>query len=137
MKSGVIPFYRDNKNIIHMYFMVPSDPAYGGIDPQIAKGDVDDGESLREAAMREGKEELGLREKNVLSVIDCGSNSNLKIHVFAAEVANAIKFDKPHFETGKTHWLTMDKFKIRGRKIHLAAVTQAYQKIQNYYKGQF
>lgn len=135
MKSGVIPFYQDNKGMIHMYFMIPSDPKYGGPNPQVAKGNIENGETPRIAALREGNEELGLIESNILSVIDCGLCKNPLMHVFAAEIMSAVTFDKPQFETGSTRWLTWDKFKMGGRKTQQMLVTQTYRKIQNYYKG--
>jgi len=136
MKAGVIPFYRDNKGTIHMYFMVPSDPHYGGNEPQIAKGNIEKGETPRVGAMREGYEELGLRRDNVSTIIDCGKSKNPEIHIFVAEIIDPENFDKPHFETGSTHWLTWPKFKEKGRKLHTLIVAQAHRKMEKYYKEQ-
>lgn len=108
-------------------FMIPSHPAYGGTSPQIAKGYVDDGETVKEAAWREGKEELGLHTDNIVGEIKqiwkgllwSGDNDkDLPFTVFACEVESteASKFDEPHFETGETMWMTPDEFSLAGHK---------------------
>lgn len=121
-KAGVIPFCVSPDGVTRMMFMSPSDPAYGGPLPQIAKGGVDHGESTKEAAIREGEEELGLKRNNIISVqaIPPVAMSGLKafytMSIFAVKVKNQKDFGTPHFETGKVYWLTLEEFLTRGRK---------------------
>src|SRR5271167_3475822 len=63
-KAGFIPYvYEDDVPVF--LFMVPSNAKFGGTMPQIAKGRVDKGETVIEAAYRETKEELGLKMSNI------------------------------------------------------------------------
>ena len=133
-KAGVIPFCVSPDGITRMMFMSPSDPHYGGPLPQIAKGGVDPGESIREAAIREGEEELGLNRANIISVqaipaADGGTISGLKasytMSIFAVKVKNQKDFGTPHFETGKVYWLTLEEFLTRGRKNQQSLVKAA------------
>ena len=131
-KAGVIPYF-NGSNGIEMLFMIPSDPAYGGSDPQIAKGNVDDGETTQQAAMREGKEELGLLQSNVKLTTSVGTtvltglNETYNFSLFVAEVRNPRMLIGPHYETGKVLWLTIEEFKQTGRKEQLNFVQKAYQ----------
>lgn len=109
-KAGIVPYYFDENNVF-VYLMIPSDPAYGGSSPQIAKGRVDPGESAQQTAIREGEEELGLKPTNIKS-ITLGWSGNtqgmLDSHamvVYIAEVVNPRNFGKPHYETGWAGWL--------------------------------
>jgi 8-oxo-dGTP pyrophosphatase MutT (NUDIX family) len=133
-KSGVIPFYKDDAGVIRMLFMVPSDPYYGGPRLQIAKGGIDEGETAKESAVREGIEELGLRLNNVLAVergtpvvgLKRADGEHYTMEVFVALIHNPDAFDQPHYETGRTEWLTIQEFRKQGRRAQLALVEQAY-----------
>src|SRR5271168_1519775 len=64
-KAGFIPYvYEDGKPLF--YFMTPSDATFGGDQPSIAKGHIDKGESVLDAAYREASEELGLKAENII-----------------------------------------------------------------------
>jgi len=131
-KSGIVPF-TVNDGIIRMLFMTPSDPFYGGPDPQIAKGGIDEGETSEITAVREGIEELGLRLENVVSVVRVVEPTAIEperdyvLEVFAAEVKDPAAFDRPHYETGSVHWLTIDEFAVIGRPAHRSIVSDIHQ----------
>lgn len=121
-RAGIIPYTVTDGNL-EMYFMVPSDPRYGGSAPQIAKGGVDEGETEVETAIREGEEELGLRRSNCTDKpVLVGIHGN--ITVYAVEVRSQDAFDDPHYETGETLWLTPDEFQTYGRKDQRAIVAK-------------
>jgi 8-oxo-dGTP pyrophosphatase MutT (NUDIX family) len=130
-KAGFIPYFNDN-GIIRMMFMVPSDPFYGGPDPQIAKGGINDGEIAISTAMREAREELGLRQSNLKFETLRVVGENVKpepdrpytLMTFAAEVENMTHFDIPHYETGEVRWMTLEEFDILGRPCHRKIVRQ-------------
>jgi len=130
-KAGVIPFIRHDDGSIQMMFMSPSDPSYGGPEPQIAKGGLDAGENAKEAAIREGEEELGLQQSNVVAIYALpvvtltGFDATYTMAVYAVEVKDQSSFGKPHYETGKIYWLTPEEFAARGRKTQKSLVAQA------------
>jgi len=131
-RAGLIPVYINPNNIEQsiMMFMIPSDQKYGGCSPQIAKGQIENGEQPDEAALREAHEELGLNEPNIYQLIDCGMWLG-RTHMFVALVysADIEKFDTPHYETQSTMWLTIDQFKSQGRDIHIPVVEQLFNLI--------
>lgn len=128
-RAGLIPLYIDPNNIDNskMMFMVPSDTLYGGSDPQIAKGQIENGESAEEAALREAGEELGLRNSNIVRLFDCGSWLG-RTHLFVAvvETDDPAQFDVPHFETRSVHWLTKAQFNESGRELHRSVVDNVF-----------
>jgi len=130
-KAGVIPYFIGADGRPTMMFMTPSNAAYGGNRPQIAKGGVEPGEDLQEAALREAEEELGLIASNVTTVKKLstqtitGLDDTYSLTVFVVQVKNSRAFNKPHYETGATHWLTAEEFAIKGRQNQLGLVRQA------------
>jgi 8-oxo-dGTP pyrophosphatase MutT (NUDIX family) len=134
-KLGAVPWISQSGKVL-MMFMIPSDPAYGGTAPQIAKGNQDPGESAHHAALREAAEELGLRGSNILEVLDPAVTETVQtqttsydLTVYAVQVRNLDDFDQPHYETASVHWLTLEEFKIRGRKNQQSLVRKLHAQI--------
>jgi 8-oxo-dGTP pyrophosphatase MutT (NUDIX family) len=133
-KAGIIPWVIEDGEI-KMMFMIPSNPKYGGPSPQIAKGGIDPGEDAAEAAVREGFEELGLLKNNIEQIIKIASvtisglDETYPFTIFAAKVKNRTNFGSPHFETGKTLWLTNEEFQSTGRNIHKQLVASTFKKL--------
>ena len=121
----MIPFFVNENNEIEMKFMIPSDQKFGGGDPQFAKGRLERGESPEEAAIREAKEELGLREENVEWFFEMGTVLG-RTYMFICEVKNKNDFDEPHYETESTHWMTLDQFEKEGRELHRPVIREAH-----------
>ena len=122
-RAGVIPYVIMNDEI-HMMFMLPSDPAYGGSSFQIAKGVIEDEEDTLQGALREGYEELGLLASNILRV----DLLPITLHTttfYVSQVIDTIDFDIPHFETGAVKWMTLEQFEDEGREIHRPIVKEA------------
>lgn len=119
VKAGVIPYYYDG-DVVKMLFQVSSDPRYGGPDPMISKGGVEDGEYIGVAALREAYEELGLREDNIIMFNDALISvlKNYTLTLYVAHIEDPDKFDTPHFETAYTIWLTEKEFSEIGRADH-------------------
>jgi 8-oxo-dGTP pyrophosphatase MutT (NUDIX family) len=111
--------------------MIPSDPKFGGSKPSIAKGGIDKGEGVRTAAVREAEEELGLIQANIKpNTLEkmwegrlTGNTENYKLTIYTCEVDDKDDFNKPHYETGSTHWLTAKEFAKVGREsqVHIVA----------------
>lgn len=136
MKAGAIPYFVKN-GVIRMLFMIPSDARYGGSDPQIAKGQLEDGEDKFESAIREAEEELGLKRINILqdtlesqTFFVSGLKNAYEMYVVCFKVAAHDDFDAPHYETKATVWLTLDEFVLRGRSIHVDIVSHFCESIR-------
>lgn len=121
-RAGIYPIYKDPNGQIWVYLMIPSDPSYGGSEPQMGKGRVDDGETVEQAAMREGQEELGLRKDNITNMFVIakeqitGLDGYYEITVYGAEVSDPKAFDPAGKESGWTGWVTLDDALVKGRQ---------------------
>jgi len=124
-RAGMIPFFIDENNNIKMKFMVPSDQTYGTGYPQFAKGRIEKNEIHEEAAIREAKEELGLREENVKWFNYLGIFLG-RTYMYICEVESKENFDEPHYETESTHWMSLEEFEKHGRELHRPVIREAY-----------
>jgi 8-oxo-dGTP pyrophosphatase MutT (NUDIX family) len=126
-KAGVIP-YTVEDGVLKMFFMKPSNAKFGGSQFQIAKGNIDPGESPDQAALREGVEELGLKLLNVMSLKKLttqritGLDETYMISVYAAKVRDPSNFSNPHYETKEVAWMTLDEYRATGRLNQLPIV---------------
>lgn len=104
-KTGMIPWMLENGEI-KMVFAVSSDPAFGGDKPMIAKGFIDVDETPLRAARREAKEELGLKNSNVIQGTEkigymgtlSGIFEDYNFTVFSCQVKNKEDFNQHDFE---------------------------------------
>lgn len=132
-RAGLVPIHvnHDNFDESSLMFMIPSDQQYGGSNPQIAKGQIEEGEDPMEAALREAYEELGLKQKNIIDLYDCGTWLG-RTHMFVAivETADSEAYDRPHFETESTLWLTLEQFQQKGRDIHIPVVEKLFDLVR-------
>jgi 8-oxo-dGTP pyrophosphatase MutT (NUDIX family) len=139
-RAALIPimFNADNPVLSKMMFMVPSDSTYGGDRPQMAKGQIEEDESAKQAAIREAHEELGLCSNNIIDIIDCGVWLG-RTTVFAALVRsdNPADFDPFHEETDSTHWMTLAEFMQDGRDIHQPVVSAVAQLVEMYWETSY
>lgn len=117
-RAGLIPFHIAEDGTIEMLFMIPSDQRYGGSDPQMAKGRIDDDEKPEETALREAKEELGLISGNIDGSLEYFGVHLGRTHVYACEVKSQDRFGIFSGETEDTRWMTEDDFRKNGRDIH-------------------
>ena len=136
-KVGIIPYYVTEDAQVLMAFMIPSDPTYGGDRPQIAKGEIENGEAPLDAAIREGIEELGLRYDNMIfSTLrqaasgQCeGQYANYPVRIYAVRVKDQNEFDAPHHETKERVWMTYLDFVRDGREQQEEIVSMAFTDI--------
>lgn len=117
-RAGLVPFHIAEDGEIEMLFMIPSDQRYGGSDPQMAKGRIEDDEEPEETALREGKEELGLISGNVDGHLEYFGVHLGRTHVYACEVKSKDRFGIYSGETEDVRWMTEDDFRKNGRDIH-------------------
>ena len=127
-RAGVIPYLIEGGKI-KMLFMKPSDPRYGGDTFQIAKGKIDENEDDKTAALREGKEELGLFSGNIIETIPLG-NFLGRMSVYVVKVLDKDLFGDPHFETKETRWMSEGEFLREGRELHRHVIKAAIRAIK-------
>jgi 8-oxo-dGTP pyrophosphatase MutT (NUDIX family) len=109
-KSGIIPVkFVDGE--LYALTMIPSVAKYGGITPQMAKGEIDPGENAQQAAIREGQEEIGLIPSNIQNVYNLGVEDygDITIEAYVCTLKDPTKWNTPHFETGAVLWVNLDK----------------------------
>lgn len=126
-RAGIIPYFVDN-GVIKYNFMKPSDPTYGGSDWQIAKGRVENDDDNLSTALREGAEELGLKESNIISITELGVHLG-RTSIYICKVASMTDFNQFHYETGEVAWLSLADFEVVGRNIHVPVIRAAEQYI--------
>lgn len=126
-RAGTIPYIVEDGKV-SMLFMRPSNPDFGGDALQIAKGKIEEGETEKEAALREAKEEIGLFIGNVVLTEEVGTFMG-RTTVFVAKIKSRDMFGEPSFETSETEWLTLEQFDSVGRDLHRPVVRAAHRKI--------
>lgn len=128
-RGGVIPYYINPDGKIMMMFMQPSDPKFGGFFFfQVAKGKLERGETPKEGAFREAKEELGLFMPNVVKSEPLGRFGT--IHIFVAKIKDPNMFGDTTDETGAVTWWTPEQFQAQGRSWQKPIVKAAVRKIK-------
>lgn len=127
-RAGNIPYVVENEQI-YMMFMVPSNQEFGGSDPQLAKGKVEEGETHKECSIRESKEELGLFVGNIIFTEEVGVFMG-RTTVFVSKIKNKDMFGLPTDETASTHWLTPEQFEHEGRILHRPVIAAAVRLIK-------
>lgn len=128
-RAGIIPYYLESEQIL-MLFMKPSNPRYGGEYYQIGKGRIDSGETAEQAALREGREELGLFSGNIIRLDQLGTFLGYTT-IFIAEIEHVDLFGDTDYETSHVKWMTEQDFVNEGRRLHIPIVKAAARKIQN------
>lgn len=117
-RAGILPYYvPDDGGPIEYMFMRPSDPTYGGPEWQLAKGRVENSDSNFITALREGAEELGLKESNIIEIEELGTFLGRTV-IYICRVYNKDDFSEFHYETGAVIWLTLEHFINIGRALH-------------------
>lgn len=124
-RSGVIP-YDIREGRIYVYCMIPSDAAYGGTSPQMAKGRVEPELTPFQNAKKEAFEELGLLEHNSYNFETLGMF--VDIMVYTCNVIDEDDWGKPHFETGWSGWIDITDNVNKIRSIHQPAFKEVRAK---------
>lgn len=128
-RSGVLPYYIDDDGEIQILFMKPSNGKYGGKSFQMAKGKHEDGETAKEAGLREAGEELGLFTGNIEHTKKLG-NFLGRTHVYVSKIKDPDMFGDTCDETESTKWMTPEQFQKKGRDLHRAVVKAAVRYIK-------
>jgi 8-oxo-dGTP pyrophosphatase MutT (NUDIX family) len=129
-RGGLIPYFvKDGE--IHMLFMKPSRPKYGGDSFQIAKGKQEPNEGITQTAIREAGEELGLFTGNIVHLDSLGVWLG-RTTIFIAEIKDPTMFGDPTTpdEVKEVKWMTLPEFMSVGRGLHKAIVQAAHRKME-------
>jgi len=123
-RAGMLPYFVHPDGKIEFLLMVPTNPKLTD-KPQIAKGWIDEGEDPYKTALREAKEELGLKKKNMKRIpLHLGLWD--KTEIFIVEVIAKEKFkpvDKE--EVRRVLWMTAEEFRKSGRRSNRAVIELA------------
>jgi 8-oxo-dGTP pyrophosphatase MutT (NUDIX family) len=127
VKAAFIPYYQNK-----ILTCLSSNPLFGGPHFALCKGQIDKGETVEQAAIREAEEELGLRETNLAGPVKHLGNFstfNYMLSVYFAEVKDPDAFNLPCWEIAETKWMTWEEFKEIGREQHRPIVNAFYQNL--------
>lgn len=113
-----------------MMFMLPSNTTYSGNYFQIPKGRIEDGETAKECALREAKEEVGLFIGNIISGPHEVGVFMGRTTIFVCKVRPDALFGEPSDETSDTRWMTLDEFEDEGRPLHVPVIQAVYRFIE-------
>lgn len=135
-RAGLIPFLRTPEGLMYL-LMVSSDPKFGGPRPMISKGKIEKGESPLEAAIREAEEELGFKRRNsrgpLIEIFDGRQelySGAYHLSVYGVEIQDKYDFDKWCEETEYVLWLSLEDFKIEGRRDHIKFLEALEEKVK-------
>lgn len=128
-RAGIVPYIVEN-GTIQMLFMRPTSHEFGGFFFfQLGKGKVEsDDATFYDAAIREGKEELGLFSSNIIKVEEVG-NFMGRTMVYTAKIKHKELFGMPSDETESTKWMTLEDFMFEGRELHRPVIAAVYRTI--------
>lgn len=135
-RAGLIPYLRGEDGVYRYLMMVSSDAKFGGPRPMISKGKIEEGEDELGCAIREAEEELGFKRDNVrgdfihvfAGRIELFSGA-YDLTVYGVQILDRYDFDKWCDETEFTTWMTLESFKVKGRKDHVRFVEELERKI--------
>jgi 8-oxo-dGTP pyrophosphatase MutT (NUDIX family) len=129
-RAAMVCYHLDENSNIEMLFIIPSDIEFGGDQPQLCKGKVEEGEDDLQAAIREAKEEVGLFENNVVGqIVEVGMFLG-RTTVFVCKIKDKAMFGLPDFEVESTHWMTLEQFLEQGRQLHHAVIRDVHDFIR-------
>ena len=134
LRVGIIPYCHID-GVLHLRLMIPSDPAYGGTEPQIAKGRIEEGEDPVQSAIREGEEELGLVPGNIqntqLMMTDTitGMTASYDMNIYITEVKDPTKWGEFHYETGWSDLLSIDDALSKVRQSQKKYIEEIMRKV--------
>ena len=160
IKVGIVPFII-NEGKIQIMAMKPiaENEKLGKPQFQIAKGTrrinvngswcdmrIDDlhfadesfHEPLLDTALREGKEEIGLKPINIKNIYDMGDfvfisaskGTKSPLHLFAAEIIDINDFSEFEESTAETKWLSPEEFKELSRSDHYLIMNEIIEMLK-------
>jgi 8-oxo-dGTP pyrophosphatase MutT (NUDIX family) len=127
-KAAFIPYHNGKVLVCRS-----SNPMFGGPHFALCKGNVDEGESIEQAAIREAEEELGLRQSNIGPVNHLGTFKTFDylLSVYMAEVKDPVAFNPFCWEIAETKWMSWTEFSAVGREQHRPIINAFFQQLSS------
>jgi 8-oxo-dGTP pyrophosphatase MutT (NUDIX family) len=136
-RAGLIPYMLGEDGQYKYLMMISSDPKFGGPRPMISKGKIEPGETKLEAAVREAQEELGFKTRNARGTLKLIAEERVTLHsgaynltVFGVEIMDKYDFDKWCSETEYVTWMSLESFKVKGRRDHVKYVEKLEEMVR-------
>lgn len=126
-KAAFIP-YHDGRILVCR----SSNPMFGGPHFALCKGNIDEGETEEQAAVREAQEEVGLRETNLAGPVRHLGNFltfGYVLSVYCAEIKDPEAFNPFCWEIAETKWMAWQEFRAVGRAEHRPIVDSFFQQL--------
>jgi 8-oxo-dGTP pyrophosphatase MutT (NUDIX family) len=111
-RAGAIVYYLST-NKIEICLVISSNPVYGGPDPQLPKGKIEN-ESSKDTAIREAIEETGISQQNIVKVFYLTKGiiredfyPPFSLELYGIEV-NTKSLNKPDSEIKSAMWYPLE-----------------------------
>jgi len=96
-------------------------------------------EPAADTALREGHEEIGLKQSNIKRMFDMGNfvftsaskGVEKPLRMFAAEIIDRNDFDPHESSTSEVRWITQDEFEALGRPDHARTLIEIAARLKN------
>lgn len=121
-RTGTIPYWFDEIGHLYVCLFTSNNPEYGGSEPSVPKGGIDENESIAHGAIRETHEETGIPMSDLTDIMSvktsviAGMTSSYDLHVFASLVPQMTKLSPTREGQGK--WMTIEDALREIRAIH-------------------
>lgn len=129
-RAGLLLYYLKDDEVFFRC-MIPSDPDYGGKQPQLPKGTIESGDTSKYTAIKECIEEAGLKPSNLIDFEHFKDYPKLSLHLYIGSVRSPEDFGKPHWETGWSGWVNYDKKADTIRRIHRELFDDVYRYLKD------
>lgn len=120
-RAGLVLFNVTPGGDILFRCMIPSNPNYGGVQPQIPKGQIEPGDTPRYTAIKEAAEETGLRYPNLKYVKHFKYYEDTRLEIFIGEVFDLTNFNEPGWEALWSGWVNYrtERNRLRREQKHI------------------
>ena len=132
-RAGTIPYYVDDNGQLFVCLFTSNNAAYGGTEPSVPKGGVNDGEDIMKGAERETHEETGIPLSQLTDTIPVkttvvtGLTSSYELHVFASRVQAMTRLQPT--QEGHGEWFAFEDALRQVRASHKLFLLALAQKL--------
>jgi len=109
-RAGILPYFIKDDGTVLVYLGIPNNPKFGGYEPQLLKGCIDEGESKWDAALREAFEEGGLYADNIIDTFKLMSDRKTRLTIYACRIEDRKYWDDVGDEMAGRLEFPMDEY---------------------------